>query len=101
MLEHGVSVWKRGSDRADGVLNIRHMQLADRGTATTSNLRPTDDTAPLSMAGEWSRGEELTSPVPVGCGPGACVVGGDSVAKPETLCATYSLEATNGHASEE
>jgi hypothetical protein len=80
------------------------MQLAVRGTATSSNLRPGDDTSPLSMslstAGKWSGGGELTSPVPVGCGLGGCPNGGHSVAKLETLYATCSLEATDGHASE-
>ncbi len=97
----GVNVWKDGSDRANCVLNIRHVQQAVRGIANSYGLVPGDNTMshspPMVLAGELIGPGRYFPNAPECPGNGVYTLGGNMVPMVGELYMTCSLAASMKH----
>ena len=98
----GVTAWKRGSDRAGCVMNIRHVQMAVRGYARVQSLQPGDDTGalvpPVNLTSQLIGPGKYVPSQPLCPGNGFYGLGGNTVPAVGSLYMTCSLEASDGHA---
>lgn len=51
----GAKAWKKGSDRSANIMNLRNVQLAMRGHATTNDLPQAETGPPVVVGGAISR----------------------------------------------
>jgi hypothetical protein len=97
----GVSGWKRGANRAECVMNIRHMQLAVRGYSNAHSLKPGEDTSmsstPVILAAELVGPGRFAPRVPDCPGRGIYSLGGNSIPEIGSLYMSCSLGASDGH----
>lgn len=93
----GVSAWKKGSDRASCVINIRNVQLAVRGYSNSNSLEAGDDTTPLNLSAEIVGPGKFIPSTPLCPGGGVYAMGGNTVPAIGTLYLNCSLDASDGH----
>ena len=105
MLFIGVQAWKRGSDRAACILNIRLSQLAVRSYANSNDLDPGVDTTlsskPVNLPSELiGPGKYIPNP-PTCPGGGLYTMGGNVIPQAGSLYLSCSLAGSNGHVPDE
>ena len=105
MIFIGVRSWKRGSDRANCVLNIRHLQMAVRGYANSRQLNPGEDTAllspPVNLTNTMIGPGKFVEGQPICPGNGLYTMGGNVIPLMGSLYMTCSLETVEGHIPDE
>ena len=97
----GVRAWKRGADRAECILNIRHIQMAVRGYANTNNLAPGTDVGlmspPVSLPNELIGPGKFLPTSPLCPANGLYATEGNNIPPLGTLYMTCSLAGSDGH----
>ncbi len=97
----GINAWKRGSDRAQCLANIRQVQQAVRGYSNLYSLRPGDHTGRISTAIDLEEeligtGKHVTPP-PSCPGRGDYRLGGNQIPVLGELYMTCSLSNSQQH----
>jgi hypothetical protein len=97
----GVRAWKRGSDRAGCIMNIRQVQQAVRGYANTNNLAEGTDTDLLTPAinlqAQLIGTGKYLEQQPLCPGNGLYHLGGNLIPPRGMLYMTCTLAGTDGH----
>lgn len=81
MLFIGARAWKRGSDRAGCIMNIRQMQMAVRAYSNTNSLESGDYLSLLGPAGV----------------PGSAIIGPDNFIESLSTCPGMGLYTLHGN----
>ena len=101
VLMFGARGWKKGTDRARCIVNIRQMQLSVRAYSTLKGYRTGQDlsleTPPVFLLGEMVGPGEFVPALPVCPGKGLYHFGGDIVPDLGVLYMTCSLASPEGH----
>ena len=97
----GARAWKRGSDRAACIMNIRQVQLAVRSYANTENLEEGTDTRllspPVILADALIGPENFVSRLPYCPGDGLYILGGNEIPTRGSLYMTCTVALSDGH----
>jgi prepilin-type N-terminal cleavage/methylation domain-containing protein len=93
----GAQAWKRGSNRALCLTQIRQVQVAVRSYANLNNRRTGEDVSPVDLEAELIGTEEWIPRAPVCPGGGNYTVGGSVIPLLGELYMTCSLAVTDEH----
>lgn len=100
----GVRAWKRGADRANCVINIRHVQMAVRGYANSNGIDPGTDTGllapPVVLTSQIVGPGSFIPNLPECPGNGVYTMAGNMVPQLGTLYMTCSLAGSHKHVPE-
>lgn len=97
----GARAWKRGSDRAGCLMQIRQVQVAVRSYANINGHVLGDDVSPLSLQTEVIGSGKFLEQTPECPANGAYTFGGNTIPALGTLYMTCSLAASDSHVPEE
>ena len=100
----GARGWKKGTDRARCIVNIRQMQLSVRAYASFRGLSPghdlSQDSPPVTLLGELVGPGNYVPSLPTCPSDGLYFYGGDVVPEFGMLYMTCSLGMSAGHQPE-
>jgi hypothetical protein len=96
----GASAWKRGSDRAACIMNIRQVQVSVRSLSNMSGFRAGQDVSPVSLENHLIGPDKYIVSVPTCPADGGYTLGGDVIPQFGTLYMTCSLSASDRHQPE-
>ena len=95
----GARAWKRGSDRAGCIMNIRNVQQGMRSFQNMNGHSPGDTVG--GAQGEIIGTDKFVESQPACPGAGTYTIGGDALPAVGTLYMTCSLAATKEHQPED
>ena len=97
----GVRAWKRGSDRAACIMNIRQVQLAVRSYANTEGLEEGTDTSllspPVILTDVLIGPGKFVNRLPYCPGNGLYILGGDQIPERGFLYMTCTVALADEH----
>ena len=97
ILMVGARAWKRGSDRAGCLMQIRQVQMSVRVYANVSGFVANEDVSPLNLKSEVI-GPDAIVVIPPECpGDGIYSYGGNRIPSVGELYMTCSLAGADGH----
>lgn len=101
LLFIGARAWKRGSDRAGCIMNIRKMQVSIRSLANLSGFNAGQDVSPFDVEEALIGTDRYVEATPFCPGAGTYTLGGSVIPNFGTLYMTCSLAADERHEPED
>jgi len=97
----GAQAWKRGSDRAGCIMNIRKMQVSVRSLSNLSAFNPGQDVSPFDVQGALIGSGNYVEAAPVCPASGTYTLGGNVIPASGVLYLTCDLAASDSHEPED